>query len=90
MATGPILAAEPHRLGCACETSRFIFLLYGASVAILLDLRLTLWLPDQLAVEAEDMIDLLNYVTMLLLGWILWLSAKVTYVRTKREQGVSL
>lgn len=79
-------AARARR--CLRATARFIFVLYATSVGLLLAVRLPHWIPDGLP-EADDVVNLLNYVTVLLLGWLLWLSAKVTHVRTRREQGVS-
>lgn len=92
--------AHPGRAGTLArrrlrDTSLFIVVLYMTSFVMLLDLQVWRWTPEALArldltVVANDMVALLNYITMLLIGWILWLSATVTYVRTRRELGVSL
>ena len=80
---------------CLRETSRFIFLLYATSLLILIDLEVSSWIPRilgrfELTIEINEMISILNYLTMFLIGWILWLSAKVTSVRTRQEYGTSL
>ena len=77
------------------DTSQLIVLLYMTRFVLLLDLQEWRWIPGKLAlleltITADDMVVLLNYLTMLLIGWILWLSATVTVVRTRREHGVSL